>query len=402
DVLKDESTAVAGGGRNQRLLSALVVGQIALSLALLITSGLFLQTLRAASDADPGFDRTHVLTASVGLRTAGYGDAEIRAFQHKALDQLRTLPGVQAASLTDWLPLDFNRKTADVYPEGYMPQQHRSLEVRHAGVSAGYFDTLEIPIVQGRAFTSRDDESAPRVVIVDETAAAHYWPGQSAVGRRLHIFGTWWSVVGVARNTRHLRPSEQPEPMIYLPTFQTSEPETILQVRTAGDPTVLAHPIEDMVHSINARLPVFDVRTLEETSRVAVLFERLEAIFATLFGILALILAATGIYSVVAYRTELRTHEIGIRVALGAGRNDVLRLVLWQGVRLAALGLGLGLGFAFVLTRFLRGAFYGVSATDPWTAASVTVLLAGIAVLACYLPARRAMRVDPMSAIRTL
>jgi putative ABC transport system permease protein len=401
EVLKEESGSVSAGGHNRRLLSALVVGQIAVSLALLITAGLFLRTLRAASEADPGFEQQHVLTASVGLQIAGYSDSAARAFQHKALDRLRSLPGVQAASITDWLPLEYTRKTADAFPEGYTPRLHESFEVRHADVSPGYFDTLQIPILQGRDFTSADNEKSPPVVIVDETAANHYWPGQNPIGRRLHIWHDWWTVVGIARNTAHQSVMERPETMIYLPFFQVSEPETILQVRNQGDPNVLAPLVVQLVHSLNARLPVFDMNPLTTTTEMATTFPRLQAFFATIFGILGLVLATTGIYGVVAYRTELRTHEIGIRVALGAARTDVLRLVLLQGIKLTAAGLVLGLAFAFLLMHFLRGMLYGVSVTDPVTATVVTAMLALVAVAACYLPARRALHVDPMAAIRT-
>jgi len=191
--------------------------------------------------------------------------------------------------------------------------------------------------------------------------------------------------------------------MIYLPIFQWwLDPETILQVRTAGDPWAVAPRVEEVVRGMNGRLPVYNVRPLSETTQVALMFQRLQALFASVLGALALVLATTGIYGVVAYRTELRTHEIGIRVALGAARGDVLRLVLGQGMRLAAVGLALGLVLALVLTRFLRGLLYGVSATDPWTALAVTALLAGIALAACWIPAWRAMRVDPVTAIREL
>ncbi|MDR3742392.1 MAG: ABC transporter permease [Terracidiphilus sp.] len=402
EVLKEEAASVAAGGHNRRLLSALVVGQVALSMALLVTAGLFLRSLKAAGEADLGFDQTHVLTASVGLQISGYSSDTMLAFQHKALDKLRTLPGVEAASLTDWLPLDFNRKTADAYPEGYVPQQQESLEVRRADVTAGYFDTLRIPILRGRAFSDDDDEKAPHVVIVDESAAAHYWPRQDAIGKHLNVSGRLCTVVGVVRNSKHRLVSDAAEPMVYLPMFQRYDSETILQVRTSGDPSYIASQVEEMVHGINGRLPVFDVRPLAETTQMALMFQRIQAVFATVFGLLALVLATSGIYGVVAYRTELRTHEIGIRVALGAARGDVLRLVLVQGMRLTVVGLMLGLALAYVLTRFLRGLLYGVSATDPWTAMAVTALLAGIALLACWLPARRAMHVDPMTAIRSL
>jgi len=400
DVLKDEAGSVSAGAHNRHLLSCLVVAQIALSLVLCIASGLFLRTLRNASEADPGFEKEHILTASVDLASSGFSNQEIRSFQHNLFDKVQTLPGISSASLTDWVPLSFGLGHADAYPEGYVPQPHESLDVRRAAVSAGYFDTMSIPILEGRAFTRDDNENAPPVIIVDETAANHYWPGQNPLGRRLHIYNTFYTVVGVARNSKHEFVSEPPQPIVFFSFFQVARNTTTIQLRTQGDPRAFVAPLEDAVHQVNSKLPLYDVRTLRETMQISMVFQRIEAVFATIFGLLALVLATTGIYGVVAYRTQLRTQEIGIRVALGASHAGVLRLVLYQGVQLAAAGLVLGLAVAFALTRFLRGMLYGVSASDPLTAICVTALLAAIAVLACYLPAVRAMRTDPVTAIR--
>jgi ABC-type antimicrobial peptide transport system permease subunit len=238
------------------------------------------------------------------------------------------------------------------------------------------------------------------VLIVDQTAANRYWPGQDALGKRLSIWGHLFTVVGVVRNSKHAFMSERPEPMIYMSYFQEADNETMVQVKTPGNPADMAPAVEHAIHEIDGQLPVFDVRTMRETTQMANIFVVMQSTLAGMFAVVALILAATGIYGVVAYRTELRTHEIGIRVALGAARADVLRLVLLQGIRLTAMGLVLGLVLAFVLTRFTRGLLYGVSATDPLTAACVTVLLAGISILACCLPARKALGVDPVNAIR--
>ena len=398
EVLKEETASISGG-HHRRLLSGLVVTQIALSLALLVSSGLFLQTLRNVSDADPGFQQDHVLTASVGLRIAGYSDQEADPIQHKILDRVSALPGVKVAALTDWLPLSFDGKTADVYPEGYVPQLHESHELRRADVTKEFFSAMGIPIVAGRNFNRDDNGTAPFVVIVDQTLASHYWPGENPLGRRVRIWGRYFTVIGVAKNSKHQFINELPEPMIYLSFFQNSD-ETTVMVQTSGDASVIAPAVEDAIHQVNRQLPVFDVRTLRETTRVSNIFPVLESTFAGIFAIIALVLAATGIYGVVAYRTQLRTHEIGIRVALGASRTNVLMLVLMQGVRMTIAGLALGLVLAFGLTRLIAGMLYGVSATDPATAIAVVVLLGGIALLACYLPALRATRVNPVAAIR--
>ncbi len=400
EALKEESANVSGGSHNRRLLSGLVVAQIALSLALLVTSGLFLRTLRNISSANPGFEQDHILTASVGLAIAGYPDEEVRQIRHKILDRVEALPGVTVASLTDWVPFNFNRKTVDAYPEGYVPRPHESLELRRADVTSQYFETLEIPILEGRPFSPDDNESAPRVVVVDQTAANRYWPGQDPLGRKLTVWGHSFTVVGVAKNSKHNFMNELPEPMIYMSYFQEPDSELTVQVKTRGNPADMGPMVEQAIHQIDGRLPVFDVRTMRETTQMSSMFAVMQSTFAGMFAIIALILAATGIYGVVAYRTQLRTHEIGIRVALGASRSDVLRLVVMQGVRLTAAGLMLGLAFSFGLTRFIAGLLYGISATDPLTVMAVVVLLGAMALLACFLPAHRAMRVNPVSAIR--
>ena len=400
EVLKEESASTSGGSHNQRLLNGLVVTQIALSLALLVCSALFLRTLRNLANANPGFKVDHILTASVGLSISGYSNEQANLLCHKILDRVSALPGVEAASLTDWIPLTLSRKTEDAYPDGYVPRPHESLEVGKADVSPQYFETMQMQILKGRSFTQNDDKKAPLVLIVDETAANHYWPGQDPLGKRLKIWNLAFTVVGVVNNSKHVVVNELPGPMVYMSFFQIWGPELIVQVKTRGNPEDLAPSVETTIHEIDNRLPVFDVRTMRESTQMARSFPVIQSTLSGIFAAIALILAVIGIYGVVAYRTELRTHEIGIRVALGATRVDLLRLVLWQGVRLTVIGLALGLGLAFVLARFMQGMLYGISSTDPLTAAVVSVLLAGIAILACCLPARRAMDVDPVSAIR--
>ncbi|HEY2861208.1 MAG TPA: ABC transporter permease [Terracidiphilus sp.] len=401
EVLKEESASISGGSHNRRLLSSLVIGQVALSLALLVTSGLFLRTLRNMAHANPGFEQDHVLTASVGLNIAGYSNDDAHVLRERILERVAAMPAVTQASLADWVPMNFSRKTVEAYPQGYSPRLHESLEARRADVTPGYFDTLGIPIVAGREFTHADNDNAPQVMIVDETAAAYYWPGQDPLGKKLTLWGgRLFTVVGVARNSRHQFFSERPEPMLYLSYLQNADNETIVQVKTRANPNDLVPAIERAIHEIDSGLPVFDVRPLRETTQMASVFAVMQSTFAGMFALIALILAATGIYGVVAYRTELRTHEIGIRVALGASRTDVLRLVLLQGVWLTAVGLGVGLAVAFALARLISGQLYGINANDPATMVSVLALLAVISLLACYLPARRAMRADPITAIR--
>jgi predicted permease len=399
EVLKDEAASVSASGHNRRLLSGLVVTQIALSLALLVSSGLLLRTLRNMSNADPGFRQDHVLTASVGLGIAGYSPGEANAIQHTILDRVTSLPGVEVAAFTDWLPLSFNGRSADAYPEGYVPRSHESHQVRRAGITPGFFAAMGIPIVAGRDFTRDDNETAPPVVIVDQTAAAHYWPNADPIGRRLSIGGRLFRVIGVAGNSKHQFINERPEPMIYLSFFQNSVETTVI-LRTRGDRAAMAPVVEQAIHQVNGQLAVFDVRSLRETTQVSSTFAVMESTFAGIFAILALVLSATGIYGVVAYRTQLRTHEIGVRMALGASRANVLRMVLGQGLWLAVIGLVLGLALSFGLTRFIAGLLYGVSANDPATVIAVVMLLGVMSAVASYLPAHRAARVDPVAAIR--
>jgi predicted permease len=401
EVLKAESASISGGSRNRKLLSGLVVAQIALSLPLLLCSGLLLRTLRNLAGANPGFEQDHILTASVGLNIAGYSNDETQLIRHKILDRVSALPGVKVASLTDWIPMTLSHKGEDAYPEGYVPHPHESLQVYHAEVSPRYFESLNIPILEGREFTPDDDEKAPRVLIVDQTAARRYWPGQDPLGKRLRVWGRLFTVVGVARNSTHIFVNESPEPMVYMSFFQEGY-ETIVQVKTEGNPLDLAPAVEQAIHGIDSRLPVFDVRSMRECTQMASSFAVIQSILAGMFALIGLVLAVTGIYGVVAYRTQLRTHEIGVRMALGASRVDVLRLVLLQGLWLTGIGLALGLAFALGLTRIIVRLLYGIGANDPVTVVSVVMLLGAMSLLACYLPAHRAMRRNPVTAIREL
>ena len=335
----------------------------------------------------------------MGLNIAGYSHDEVQLIRHKILDRVSALPGVKVASLTDWIPMTLGHKGEDAYPEGYVPHPHESLQVYHAEVAPRYFESLHIPILEGREFTPDDDEKAPRVLIVDQTAARRYWPGQDPLGKRLRIWGRLFTVVGVARNSTHMFVNESPEPMVYMSFFQEGY-ETIAQVETEGNPVDLAPAVENAIHEIDTRLPVFDVRPMRESTQLASSFAVIQSALAGMFALIGLVLAVTGIYGLLAYRTALRTHEIGIRVALGASPGDVLRLVLLQGFSLTAIGLSLGLVLSFSLTHFIAAFLYGVAANDPLTVIVVVGLLVAMSLLACYFPARRASRVNPVGAIR--
>src|ERR1700722_2002180 len=401
EVLKAESASISGSSRNRKLLSGLVVAQIALSLPLLVCSGLFLRTLWNLAGANLGFEQDHIPTASVGLNIAGYSHDEEQVIRHKILDRVSALPGVKVASLTDWIPMTLGHKGDDAYPEGYVPHPHESLQVYHAEVAPRYFESLHIPILEGREFTPDDDEKAPRVLIVDQTAARRYWPGQDPLGKKLRIWGGLFTVVGVARNSTHIFVNESPEPIVYMSFFQVGY-ETIVQVKTEGNPVDLAPAVENAILEIDSRLPVFDVRPMRESTQMASSFAVVQSALAGMFALIGLVLAVTGIYGAVAYRTQMRTLVIGLRIALGASCVEVLRLVLLQRLWLTGIGMALGLASALGLTRFIARLLYGIGANDPVTVVSVVMLLGAMSLLPCYLPAHRAMRRNPVTAIREL
>jgi len=400
-VLKDEALNTSGGLQKARLAGGLVIAQVALSLLLLACAGLFVRSLQRAQQADPGFDPTHVYLATYDLDPMGYTDQTGTEFDRQLLERIKELPGVQSATLAEFSPLNFTIRSEGVLPEGYVPRLHESIEVDRGKVMPGYFQTLRTPLISGREFIAQDDDASQRVAIVNQAFVDRYWPGQNAIGKRVQSWGRWYSVVGVSANGKYRRLVYDPAPMVLYPLLQRYENEIILHVRVAGDPQAIGSAVERTVHSLNPNLPLFNVTTLEQSMQMGNVFERIAVVFASSFGLLALLLAAVGIYGVVAHTTKQRTHEIGIRMALGAGKADVFRQVLGQGLRLALAGLIMGLAVSLVATRFLRGMLYGVGPADWLTFAVVAVVLCLVALAACFVPARRAASVDPMQALRT-
>jgi predicted permease len=399
-VLKEEAGSMSGGIHKSRLSRALVVVQLSLSLLLLICAGLFARSLQNAQRLDPGFDPNHVLLASYELGPAGYSEAQGIAFHRQLLSKLAALPGVGSVTLADFSPLSFTLHTDYVYPDGYLPQPGESMEVSRAIVGPNYLRTMRIPIIAGRDFTEQDIEKSQRVALVNEEFVARYWSGQDAIGKRISIYGQWFTVVGVARNGKYRRLVYAPEPVFFQPLYQRYRDLVTIHARVSGDPQAYAAAVERTVHELNADLPVFGVTTLKSSMQLGSIFERLAGTFAGVFGFLALILAAVGIYGVIAYTTRQRTHEIAIRIALGARRADVFWLVLGQGLLLTLTGLAAGIAVSLALTRYLKSVLFGVTATDLLTYAAVVLLLCLVSLVACYIPARRATKVDPMVALR--
>jgi predicted permease len=399
-VLKEEGNAASGGVRKARLAGVLVVAQIALSLFLLVCAGLFIRSFRAAQKMDPGFNPDHVFLASYSLFPAGYDSDTGTEFHRQVLAKLQALPGVESVSLADWVPLGYTSDATTVNPEGYVPQPHESMDISDADVGPDYLHTLQIPLVGGRDFTDQDNKTSQRVVIVNEAFVRRYWPNQDGVGKRVHVDGEWATIVGVTRNGSYYSLRDASLPFIYEAMLQDYSTMAIVQLRVAGNPLSYAAAVEKAIHELNANMPVYDEATLQSRVQVASTGQRIAGTFVGAFGLLALVLAAVGIYGVIAYTTRQRTREIGIRMALGAQSADVFHMVLSNGLRLILTGLAIGLALSLVLTRFLRTILFGVGATDAITFAAVALLLSAVALLACYIPARRAMQVDPMVALR--
>jgi predicted permease len=401
-VLKEDAGSASGGLRKARLASGLVVAQISLSLLLLICAGLFIRSFLSAQQINSGFNPHDVLIASYDLFTAGYSDASGAEFDRQLVAKLEALPGMQSVALSDRVPLGFGGGSTSVKPAGYVSRASESMETQVAIITPNYFQTMQIPIVKGRDFTLQDTKSSQPAVIVSEAFVNRYWPHQEALGKQLYsdLPKEWLTVVGVARDTKVTNLNEKPTPFLYLPLYQVYKATMIVNARVAGDPLAFGKTVHNTIHELNGDLVVFDVTSLELREQFASFGQRVAGTFVGAFGLLALILAAVGIYGVTAYTTRQRTREIGVRMALGARKDDILRLVLGHGLRLTLIGLALGLAASFALTRYLGSMLLGVTSTDALTFACVAILLCAVALFASFIPARRAMRVDPMVALR--
>jgi len=401
-VLKEVSHGVAGGSRQARLTSALAVAQVSLSLLLLVCAGLFIRSFINAQQIDPGFNSHNILMASYDLFGAGYTEPRGIQFNRQLLARLEALPGVQSVMLTNRTPLTFGGGSTSVKPEGFVPPPNVSMETQVAIVSPKYFATLQLPLEKGRDFTDQDIKESQRVIIVNQTFADRYWPGQEPIGKQVisDLTNESFTVVGIARNAKYNQLNEAPTPFVYLPLYQVYRAGMTLNARVSGDPLAFAKAVDQAMHELDADVVVFDVTTLDLRRQLSTIAVRIGGTFVGAFGLLALVLAAIGVYGVTSYTTNQRTHEIGIRLALGASRADVLRLILRRGIVLTLLGLVIGLGMSFGVTRFLQSLLLGVSSTDALTFVAVALLLSAVVLVACLIPARRAMRVDPMQALR--
>jgi len=407
DLLKEGGkTSSVGTGRN-RLRSALVVAEIALSLVVLAGAGLVMRSVERLERVDPGFRSDGVLTFQVYLPASRYPkELQRAAAADRLLAAVAALPGVERAGLTNILPLGAARVAIDAAIEnrplapGEAPQQ-----VDWRSASAGYFEAPGIPLLAGRTFGPGDVAGAPAVAVVDDELAARYWPHESALGHRLSLDTgggpvQWMTIVGVVKNVRAAGLDVDAGPEVYTPFAQAPRQLLAFTVRGKGDPAALAAAARRAVHGIDANLPVERVATMRELVDRSIAGRRSYALLFAVFAGVALALVSVGVYGVMSYSVVRRVQEIGIRMALGARRGEVLKMVVAQGMALAGLGIAVGLGLALAASRLVASLLYGVGATDAATYAAVAALLAALALLACWLPARRATRVDPMVALR--
>ena len=411
-TLKEESRGDTGGHRNW-LRQLLVVSEVALALVLLIGAGLLIKSFSRLTEVDPGFRTDGVLTCQMTLTVEKSSPQKVN-FVQQILERLQALPGVQAAAATDSLPLTPFARIAAVEIEGRPPIDMGKLkrgEVKvtpasRPTVTLDYFNAMGIPLRSGRAFTSQDARPSAGVVIVNEAFEKHHFPGESAIGKRIHFLGSragahWLTVVGVVSDVRQRGLAGDVKLEVYNPVLNDIEGTMSFVIRTSGEPAHLVSAVRGVLAEVEPNQPLHNLMTMEQRLANTTISRRLNTVLLGSFAAVALLLAVVGIYGVMSYAVTQRRREMGVRMALGAQKSDVLGLIIHGGLRLTLLGVAIGLAGAFALTRYLSSLLYSVNATDPLTFAVISLTLVAVALLACWVPARRAARVDPMVALRT-
>jgi predicted permease len=406
DLLKS-GMGNSGTTGHRRLRSALVAGQIAISVVVLVCAGLFVRSSANAARMNLGFGTDHLLLLSTALRSQSYDSARGQTLYREVLRRAAVVPGVRSVGLTKYLPFGYERDMASILPVAPgVPLPVNGFNYFYNIIGGDYFATMGIPLLEGRAFTERDDARAPRVAIVNEIFAKSIWPGQPALGKRFRLGdanGPTFEIVGVVRDMQDLVLGETPKPYVFQPMEQSFRPEMTLLVQTAADPTPLVRSMRGVITGLDPSLPVFDVRTMNDHLRngQALLFTRIGSAFATVFGLLALVLATVGVYGVVSYSIAQRTREIGLRMALGARRGAILGLVVGQGMKLAWIGVGVGLVLSVSTMGVVSSVLYGVAPRDPIVLGAVVGLLTLVVAVASLVPARRAIQIDPITSLRS-
>jgi predicted permease len=403
EALKEGGRSSSAGGAHHRVRSVLVASEIAVALVLLVGALLCWKGLQRARRIDFGLNPDRVLLADLQIGMNGYTEETGKVLYHRILESVAALPGVEEAALASWFPLGLTGcKGSGVLVEGYERPRGEDTIYEFAVVSSRYFAVLQIPMVAGRDFTEEDTPTTAKVAVVNEAFARRFWPGRDTLGRRFRARGEWRTVVGVARTGKYNRLDEPPQSFFYLP-YQQYVPDLDLgiAVRTSGSPLALAKAVQQAVHDLDPGVDFLGTKSMTNHTRTVLFPEQVASNLLALLGTVGVILSAMGVYAVVAYAVGQRTQEFGVRIALGAGRTDVLGLVLRQGLALAVAGSGFGLLLALAVSRLLTSLLHGVSPFDPAALVGVPLGLALVAGLACYLPARRATRVDPMIALRS-
>jgi putative ABC transport system permease protein len=402
EILKIGGRGNTVGWKSNPFRSLLVVTEIALALVALVGAGLFIRSMQNAQRIDPGFESNKLFMFNFDLGALHYDEGRGQQFFRAAIERAQATPGVESATIADAPPL-IGGLARTIFPEGQDEASgYRGTLTQLNAIAPNFFETVRIPLVAGREFTDSDRATTRPVAIADEAMAKHFWPNENPVGKRFHFFGdpTLREIVGVVRNTVVNNIGEEPQPLAYLPLAQNYSPAVTLQVRTSGRPEAVISGVRSQVQSLDTNLALTNVLTIEELLSQGLWAPRMGAAMLAVFGGLALLLAVVGVYGVLSYSVYQQTREIGIRMAMGAQTSRVLGLVVGQGMRLAAAGLILGLIVAFAAMRGLSSLLFGVSAHDPLTFGGVSLILALAAVLACYIPARRATKVDPIIALR--
>jgi len=401
--LRGGVTLAAAAGRRWTVRDGLVVGQMAVTIVLLVCAALLMRSVAAAARADVGFRTEGLAIVSMDLQAAGYNVDQSRQFYRTALDRLRGMPGVHQAALASRLPFSINFNIEQIFVPGFHQAGDRGTATHNARVSAEYFETLGIPLVQGRLFTEADTPDTPPVVIINETMARRYWPNESAIGKRIRVGdekGTLYEVVGVVGNHRVQTVGEADKPYMHFAYSQQPGRYQTILVRGRGNADALLAQVRRELVALEGNILFLDNQTMDAQVSATLYPMRIGATLLSGAGLIAMTLAAIGLYGVIAYSVARRTREIGIRVALGAARTNVLSLIMRQGLTVAAAGLVLGCALAFLAARSLAGILYGVSATDPVAWVSAASVLLAVASLANVLPAARAARVQPTVALR--
>ena len=406
-ALKEQSSQLRDRRRVFSLRNALVISQVALSMVVLIGAGLFLRSLNHARAINPGFDAEHVLTLSFNTGAQGYDATRASQFYQQLGGRIQALPGVKSVSIARSAPLSYFYSPAlasPVFVEGHEPPQGENPPmVGNNVIGPNYFQSLGVPLLIGRDFSDQDRDGAPRVAIVNETLVHNLFPNGNPIGQKLRVLirqPASWEIVGVVKDSKYLSLGEEPRPYIFLPFLQNPQAAMSVHVQTTRNPKEFAAAVRREVQALDPNLPAFNVMSLAENVDISLFPARFGAVLLGVFGSLALLIASIGIYGVMSYGVSERTHEMGIRMALGASGRDVLGLVISQGMWLAIIGVVIGAGLALVSTRVVKSYLYDVSTTDPLTFSGIAILLIGVALLACYVPGRRATKVDPLVALR--